>query len=164
MAGLAAGRGLPARRVLGPLQPAVLDVREPQLLRELAGRVPRLESLGVREPEPGTEEPPLEVPVPAAPAKEVPALLPLLLAQPVSVPPPPPGSRAGPGPQWVSPACLVALRLRARGVPGAAPSAAGPVPDAVAEPDALPSERARSNGALRNSKSQCSKSFRNSQA
>lgn len=166
MARLAAGQGLAGQ--LGPLQPLVL--------RQLSPGLPPLEPVVVAGPEPL----PLPVPLPEAPPAEVPALLALLLAQPLVVAQPPargqaPGiapqaprvSAAGPLPQPLALPEVAArappLRLRAHGVPGAARPAPGPVPHEVPQQDPLPAERERSNGAVRNSKSQCSESFRNDQ-
>lgn len=162
VARLAAGQGLAGQ--LGPLQPLVL--------RQLSPGLPPLQPVVVAGPEP--------LPLPQAPPAEVPALLALLLAQPLVVAQPPargaaPGiapqaprvSAAGPLPQPLALPEVAArappLRLRAHRVPGAARPAPGAVPHQVPQQDPLPAERERSNGAVRNSKSQCSESFRNNQ-
>lgn len=105
---------------LGRVQPAVLRGPEP-LLPELAVPLQRLQPVVVRqpgEPAPAQLPVPVPVPVPEAPAEEVPALLAVLLAEPVAVPqlpPPVPGE---------------ALRLLQEALPVSVPLA-GPVPQPV---------------------------------
>lgn len=87
VAGLAA-QGLPFVIAVGPVQPPVLGVREP-----LSVPVQRLEPDVVPEPQPQPEPIPAKEPVGVAlskaPPEEIPALLEVLLAQPLAVPQPP---------------------------------------------------------------------------
>lgn len=188
MARLAAGR-VPLDVQVGAVQPPVFGVQEPIFFPKLSVPLQRLEPGVVAESAPAEEQ----VPVPEAPPEEVQALLALLLAQPVALSRPPlPGQAlrsarevpplavAAPLPQpvplagtLVLPTGLRAgagaalLRLRPHLVPGGSPQSEGlgqvRVQVQVAEPHPFSPERERSNGAVRNSKSQCSKSFRNSQ-
>lgn len=150
MAGLAAGGPV----AVWPVQPAVLG--DPQPLAELALQLQRVQPVVVQESEPAPAQVP--VPVPKAPPEEVPALLAVVLAEPVAVPQPPrvlgeapPLSLAGPLPQPVPLSGTVVppkglcdnagatlLRLRSHGVPGGAQELAGQVQDEVAEPNAVP--------------------------
>lgn len=156
VAGFAAGVPLDVR----PVQPAVLG--DPEPLAQLAVQLQRLQPVVVPESEPA----PAQVPLPLAPAppEEVPALLALVLAEPVAVPQPPrvlgealrglqaalPLALAGPLPQplplsgaVVPPqgrcagAGAALLRLRSHGVPGGAQELAGQIQDEVAEPNAV---------------------------
>lgn len=165
---------------VGPVQPAVISVREP-----LSVPFQCLEPILVAEPQPARAEEPLQVSLPKAPPEEVPALLALLLTEPLAFPQPPvPGEALRlhpevlPVPQPLPqplPRPLVLpeglrhrarpplLRLRPHRLPGGAQKLEGAIREQVAEPNPLSLERERSNGAVRNSQSQCSKSIRNSQ-
>lgn len=153
---------------LGRVQPAVLGDPEP-LLQKLAVPFQRLQSVVVQQREPAQEQ--VQVSVAKAPPEEVPALLAVLLAQPVAVPQPPPVpgealrllpevpvSLARPVPQPVPLSGTVVLpkglrghagatllRLWSHGVPGGARESAGKIQVAVpvAEPHALPLKRER---------------------
>lgn len=171
-----AAQGLALVLAVGLMQPAVVGLREP-----LSVPFQRLEPVVVPEPQPARAEEPLQVSLPKAPPEEVPALLALLLAEPLAFPQPPvPGealrlhSEVLPVPQplprpLVLPECLrhrarpPLLRLRPHRLPRGAQKLEGAIPEQVAEPNPLSLERERSNGAVRNSQSQCSKSIRNSQ-
>lgn len=192
MARLAAGR-VPLDVPVGAVQPPVFGVQEPIFFPKLSVPLQRLEPDVVAESAPAPAPAEEQVPVPEAPPEEVQALLALLLAQPVALSRPPlPGQAlrsarevpplavAAPLPQpvplagtLVLPTGLRAgagaalLRLRPHLVPGGSPQSEGlvqvQVQVQVAEPHPFSPERERSHGAVRNSKSQCSKSFRNSQ-
>lgn len=120
-------------------------------MEKLALPFQRLQSVVVPEP----------LSLPPAPPEEVPALLAVLFAQPVAVPQPPRGPGAvrrplpagpplaQPLPLWLPGTVVVPqgprgdagatpLRVRSHGVPGGAAALAGEIPDALAEPDALP--------------------------
>lgn len=160
MAGLAA-QGLPLVVAVGPVQPAVLGVREP-LSPELSVPIRRLDSVVVAEPQPrpAPAEEQVEVSLPKAPPEEVPALLALVLAEPLAPPQPavpgeaprllqevlpapqppplprplafPEGLRLRAGPP--------VLRLRPHRLPGGAQRLEGAVPDQVAQPNPISSE------------------------
>ena len=83
MAGFAA-QGLALVLAFGPVQPAVVGLREPLFVP-----FQRLEPVVVPEPQPARAEEPLQVSLPKAPPEEVPALLALLLAEPLAFPQPP---------------------------------------------------------------------------
>ena len=168
MAGLAA-QGLPLVVAVGPVQLAVLSVREP-LSPELSVPVHRLESVVVAEPQPqrAPAEEQVEVSLPKAPPKEVPALLALLLAEPLAlllaeslaprqppvpgeaprllqevlpVPQPPPLPRPLALPEGLRlRAGPPLLRLRLHRLPGGAQRLEGAIPDQVAEPNPISSE------------------------
>lgn len=159
MAGLTPGAPLDVR----PVQPAVLGDPEP-LARLAVQQLQRLQRMVVQEPEPAAVPEPVQVSVPKAPPEEVPALLALLLAEPVAVPQPPralgeaprvlqaplPVPLARPIPQPLPLSGTVALpeslrdnaraallRLWPHDVPGGAQELAGAVQDEVAEPHAI---------------------------
>lgn len=161
---------------VGPVQPTVVGLQEP-----LSVPFQRLEPVVVPEPQPARAEEPLQVSLPKALSEEVPALLALILAEPLAFPQPPvPGEAlklhlevlpvSQPLPRsLVLPEGLrhrarpPLLRLRPHRLPRGAQKLEGAIPEQVAEPNALSFERERSNGVVRNSQSQCSKSFGNSQ-
>jgi hypothetical protein len=168
VARLPAGQGLALGVAVGPLQPAVLAVPEPLFVPELPARLPRLEPLFVPEsqPAPPLAPEPVQVALEEAPAAEVPALLALVLAEPLALPQPPlPGSAPGPAaeapplPQQLALALAGTrvlpaareraragpplLRLRPHRVPRGARPLAGQVPHQVAEQDPLPTQRQR---------------------
>lgn len=156
MAGLAAGAPVD----VWPVQSAVLG--DPEPLEKLAIELQRLQPVVVPESKPAPAQVP--VPFPKAPPEEVPALLAVVLAEPVAIPQLPrllgeasrvlqealPVALSGPIPQPVSlsgtvvlPKGLCAnagstlLRLWSHGVPGGAEELAGEIQDEIAEPNAL---------------------------
>lgn len=166
VAGLAA-QGLPLVVAVGPVQPAVLGVREP-LSPELSVPIHRLDSVVVAEPQPqpAPAEEQVEVSLPKAPPEEVPALLalvfaePLVLAEPLAPPQPPVPGEAPRLLQEVLPvpqppplprplalpeglrlrAGPPVLRLRPHRLPGGAQRLEGAIPDQVAQPNPISSE------------------------
>lgn len=143
-----------------PVQPAVLG--DPEPLEKLAVQLQRLQPVVVQESEPAPAQ--VQVSFPKAPPEEVPALLAVVLAEPVAIPQPPrvlgealrflqealPVSLARPIPQPVplsgtvivpkrlcDNAGATLLRLWSHGVPGGAQELAGEIQDEVAEPNAV---------------------------
>ena len=157
MAGFAA-QGLALVLAVGPMQPAVVGLRKP-----VSVPFQRLEPVVVPEPQPARAEEPLQVSLPKAPPEEVPALLALLLAEPLAFPQPPvPGealrlhTEVLPVPQplplpWplVLPEGLrhrarpPLLRLRPHRLPRGAQKLEGAIPEQVAEPNPFSLERER---------------------
>lgn len=91
MAWLAA-EGLARDLAVGALQPPVVAVADPLLVRELPLRLARLEPRVLQEPQPAPraqQQVALPLPLQEAPPAQVPALLALLLAEPVALPRPP---------------------------------------------------------------------------